>query len=116
MIAFLRGGGRGLDLGAGEVAGVDEALVREGLHRGDMGRGLVGLDDGADVPVDAEPGEEVDGEVDHAGLDARGVEVLDAEEDVPAALAGDGPVDEEGAGVAEVESPGGAGCEAGARG
>lgn len=52
-----------------------------------------GLDDGSGVPIDPEPGEGVDGLVDDPGLDAWGVEVLDAEDDGPVVLSCEGPVD-----------------------
>lgn len=114
MGAVLWGAGGELDLFAGEVGGVDEGVSGEVADGGEVGREIVGLDEGAGVPVDAEPGEEVDGEIDDAGFDARGVEIFDAEEDVPGVLAGEGPGGEEGAGVAEVEGAGGGGGEAGA--
>lgn len=85
------------------------------LHRGVMMTQIVRLDDGASVPVDAQPSEQIDGEIEHARLDARGVEVLDAEDDAHVLLTGQGPSDQKCARVAEVERAGGAGGQTGGR-
>src|SRR5262249_25866093 len=102
---------RGVDLGPGQLGGVGQGLGGEGLHRVTVRGKVVGLHDGAAVPVEAEPAESVDAGLDRAGLDAGSVQVLDAEDDPPSVPAGRGPVDQEGSGVAEVQGAGGGGGE-----
>lgn len=88
------------------------AVAHEFGHRVAVARQVVGLSDGALVPVHAQPGEEINGQVEDTGLDAWSVQVLYSQDDAHALLAGPGPGDEEGAGVSEVERAGGAGGEA----
>src|SRR5207247_553782 len=63
------------------------------------------------VPIQAEPAQVFDRELVGAALDARAVEVFDAEDDFPAEHARQQPVDEEGARVAQVKGAGGGGSE-----
>ena len=80
---------------------------------------VVDLGGGAGVPIETEPVKDVDGLLVGAGFGARGVEVFDAEGDVPVVLSGEGPVDQKGACVAEVQGAGGGGgqsCAVGGHG
>src|SRR5574337_423396 len=99
----------------GAEAAVGLALGQEtpgvGLVPGEFGA----LEERALVPGDAEPGEPVE---DHLGVGVGGallVCVLDAEHEGAAGLPGVEPVEEGGAGTADMEIAGGAGSEPDAR-
>ena len=101
-----RRGGVG-DLPARQVAGKDEPAGGERAHGVDVSFEIVALDERPNVPVDPEPAEQFDRAVDHLWFDARGVEVLDAQDNPPAVAASHGPVDQEGARVAQMQGAGG---------
>lgn len=98
-----------LDLFAGAGAGVDQAAGLKGAEGLAVGGEVVGLVRGGAVPVDAQPAEVVEGGGGGFGFDAWAVEVFDAEGKLPGVASGQGPVDEEGAGVAQVQGTGGRG-------
>jgi hypothetical protein len=79
------------------VAGGDESL---------HGIAVVGqvtrLDDGAVVPIHAQPREQINGQIQHAWLDAWSVQVLYSQHDAHILLTRECPRDEKCAGVAEV--------------
>lgn len=89
------------------MAGVDEAAVGEVGEGVVVGGEVVELCDWAGVVVEAEPGECVECLLGGVWFDAWAVEIFDAHGDVPGVLPGEGPVDEESAGVAEMEGAGG---------
>src|SRR5690606_25773581 len=65
------------------------------------------------VPVEPEPAKNVNGCRGRPRLDGGPAKILDAEDDPPAALAGQEPVGEEGAGIAEVQGACGRGGQSG---
>ena len=72
----------------------------------DVGVEAVGLVDGLLVPVEPEPLERVEDVVDQLGPVALGVGVLDAQEERAAGVAGEQPVEQGGAGAADVQVAG----------
>ena len=101
------------DFAAGAEAGVDHFAGQELCERGFVGVGSGGLEEWFAIPSEAQPAEVVldAGEVFRAG--AGGIDVLMAEEECAAAFPCQVVCDFRGEGVAEVESAGGAGREAG---
>ena len=108
--AFLRRGrgfARVLKFAAGFGGWVREPACGERLHRRAIRLEIVALHKRPVVPVNSQgpqrPLDPGDGTRLHAGR----VEVLDAEQDLPAILTREGPIDEERPGVAQVQRPGG---------
>ena len=66
------------------------------------------------VPVDAEPVEAVENRLQRLGDVALGVGVVDPQDELPAVLAGEQPVEQRRANAADVQITGRAGSEAGA--
>ena len=97
---------------AEEGAAVGEAFLGGVVVEGEALR----LVERAFVPVEAEPLKAVDDALDEFGLVALGVGVFDAEDHGAALLAGEEPVEESGAGAADVEIAGGGWGEADADG
>lgn len=97
---------------AEESAAVGEAFLRGVFVEGEA----LGLIERAFIPIEAEPLEAVDDALDEFGLVALGVGILDAKDHGAALLAGVEPVEESGAGAADVEIAGGGWCEANADG
>jgi hypothetical protein len=135
LVAGLGGDGLlafGLEFLGGLEGGVGQAGVDEGAEVGVVEVDAVGLVVGADaagvaaegaaigggeggalVPVDAEPGEGAEDALGGGVGGAALVGVLDAEQELSAVAAGEGPVEQGGAGAADVEASGGGGGEAG---
>jgi hypothetical protein len=68
------------------------------------------------VPVEAEPFQAVENDLVRLGRVAFFIRVLDAEDELAAVFAGVEPIEEGGAGPADMEKAGGRWCEAGANG
>ena len=105
-----------LDVGAGAEAGVEQAACVQPVQHGAVFREVLGLDADVSVPVQAEPGEVFHDGHGEFGAAAGAVDILDAEEETAAGVAGPAPGGQRGVGVAEVQVAGGAGGEAGGDG
>ena len=92
----------GADLGAGAEAGVEHALLTQGLQGIGVVRHVLGLAAYRPVPVDAQPGEVLEDRLLEGRPAARTVDVLDAQQEAAALGAGIGPGDQRRIGVAEV--------------
>jgi hypothetical protein len=104
--------GRARDVAAGAGAGVNRAQVFQSLERGGVGLPVFGLDERAFVPVEPEPAQVVESTGRCLGPDAAGIEVLDPQDHAAPGAAGRQPGDEERAGVAQMQAPGGGRGEA----
>ena len=80
MLGVRRAGGP-LDVGARAGAGIDELLGLQTLEGGLVERQAFGLHDGAIVPLEPEPVQIGARFLGSAGLDARRIDVLDAQDD-----------------------------------
>src|SRR5262245_14928414 len=98
----VRGAGGIFNISSAASARIDQfALPKIGKYALIVGQSL-GLDVGAVVPIESEPAKIVDGLLGCTGFDARGIDVLDAQDDPSAAAAGGQPGDQIGASVADV--------------
>ena len=86
--------------------------VRERPTIGAVALGAGELEDHVAVPVEAEPGQAVEDRVDRALGGALPVGILDAQQHLPAGVAGVEPVKQGRAGPADVQVAGGRGGEA----
>ncbi len=77
-IICVRRRGSLLDLGSGELAGIDMLPVGEGDHGLLIPIEPIGLGCGPRIPVQPEPFECMDGLVDGPGFDPWGIEVLNS--------------------------------------
>ena len=83
----MRCGQRLGNLGAGAIAGVDQALRPQDLQRLGIGGGALRLDDRGAVMPEAEPFQILENAVDKLRTAAPGIKILDPQEEQPAALA-----------------------------
>jgi len=104
---FLRRRRRGLNLSAGQIARVYQPFRGERFHGFNVRERLIRLDKRTRIPINPQPCEQVDREVDNAGLDARCIEVFDAQHDAPAILTSQRPVDEKRTSISQVQRAGG---------
>ena len=113
----MRGGGAGGDLGgdlgAGAEAGVAQAPHAQPVERIGVKRQALGLEDDLLVPVYPEPAQILEDALDMFGATAGRVDILDAQQETPAALPGEVVREQRREGVAEVEPPGRARRETG---
>src|ERR1700683_2958692 len=99
-------------LGAGrELLGGAEALVADPLGQELVGRGPVlgepwALEDDRAVPVEAQPAQRVLDADDPLVAGPGPVRVLDAQDELPAVVPGEEPVEQRGTGRADVEKTG----------
>ncbi len=100
---FLLVRGEGGEFLAGMAARINEAGVAEVLPGFKVMRAALALKNGFAVPIEAEPFQILDGGLGEFRFAAVRVEVLDAEENFAAGLAGAAVGGGEGGGVAEVE-------------
>src|SRR5688500_18683630 len=107
------GAGGGFDLAPTTDAGVGVSTTDQRLYGVGVESHPRRLVDRAFVPVEAEPAQVLHGLPVRALLDPRPVQVFHAQQDSPAGTAGEEPVDQEGAGVPEVQRAGGRGGKAG---
>src|SRR5690606_23666675 len=103
------------DLLGGAEAAVHLARVEQRLRVGAMPLEVGALEDDVLVPVEPEPLHAFEDRARRLVGGARLVRVLDAQQELAAELAGEEPVEERGAGAADVEVAGGAGGEPKAR-
>ena len=96
--------------------GVDAARCAETVEGCAVEVQAPGLNDGIAVEAEAEPREVGEQCVGERGPGARGIEVLDPEEELPALGAGPQPAEHRRPGIAEVEPPRGTGGEPAAMG
>jgi hypothetical protein len=109
------GGDLGGDCGAGAEAGIDEAAGAQPVQRLGVEREPFGLPHHLAVEFQAEPAQVLDDAVDERDAAAAGVDILDAEQEVAAAGAGEIVREHCREGMAEVEPAGGRRREAGHR-
>ena len=99
----MRCGQRLGDVGAGAEAGVDQGLLLEAIQRLGVTPGALRLDDGLSVVLEAKPGEVLENLLDELRPAAAGVEILDPQQELPAAGARMGMAQRRRKGVAEVQ-------------
>lgn len=103
----MGGGGGEFDLLARADAWVSMTGGEQLIGSLSVERKTVGLVDGTDIPIEAKPAKIFDCLLVSTGFDTRTVDILDAEEDLPVVLAGEKPVDEECACIAQMQGAGG---------
>src|SRR5439155_18606220 len=101
------------ELFGARIAAVGLAACKQFLDRRAVAGGAGELVDGLAVPIDAEPGEPIEDGVDRRLGRALAVGVLDAQEHLAAAPARVKPVEQRGAGAADMEKSGRRGSKAG---
>ena len=86
-------------------AWVDAAPGPQSIHSGDVRRQVRALVGRLAIPVEAEPYQVFDCSTVSTLLDPWPVEILNSAADAPAPLAGEGPVDQKGTGIAQMQGP-----------
>ena len=112
MFTSMGGGDSLLNLRSRQIAPVDKASVGQRSHCIPVGVEIMTLHHLRTIVVDSQPSERVYELLRRAGFDARPVEILDAQRQLHVPLPGNGPREQEGAGVAQMERAGGAGGQA----